>query len=704
MEINVTERHLKTDNTALSVVNYLSDNAEVLHLGEAQLYYDFPIFRDDEDAILAARLLVVSREHGVVVISPLSIRENIVDQIVEADATLDKIFSLLFSRLVRVSALRKSRTELAFPNNTIIYATFDGLAEGIKPNSILLRSLRDLEGFFEGTRIEPIPESIFQELIATIEGAKGLARPKPRTITPANPNSKGNLASLIESDIASFDQRQKHGYMTFLDGLQRIRGLAGSGKTVVLAMKAALTHLRNPEATLLYTFYTRSLYQQVEKLITRFYRQFDDGSPDWNKIKIMHAWGGQSTPGVYYNATLANGVTPISFSQASARSGDPFDFVCKSLIEQAEIKPAYDFVFIDEAQDFPASFIQLCLKLSERDRVVFAYDDLQTIFQANTPALEDIVGVDKEGKPSVELTEDTILYKCYRNPREIIVVAHALGFGLYGSRIVQMLEQREQWEDIGYQVVTGDFVESSEIIIRRPVENSLSTISDHEVPTEIVQATVFESYAEEIRGVAESIKRDIDDGLRPDDILVAVVDDRHARNYLRDLAEDLLAHGIKSNNIHTDDYGIRDFYKDGFVTLSTVHKAKGNEAFMVYVVGVDALFTTYAGVRERNVLFTAMTRAKGWVRVSGVGEGAIICQKEIETALQNFPDLKFKYPSPEQLKIVRRDLAEKAIRKLQAERKLDEILEEMSASDIERFIRQRSIRKIGSNKNIKKDK
>ena len=114
---------------------------------------------------------------------------------------------------------------------------------------------------------------------------------------------------------------------------------------------------------------------------------------------------------------------------------------------------------------------------------------------------------------------------------------------------------------------------------------------------------------------------------------------------------------------------------------------------MVYVVGVDALYKSFVGPRERNMLFTAMTRAKGWVRVSGIGQGAVECESEISKALNEFPYLRFNYPSQEQIKIIKRDLAKKAAQKQIAERKLDEILEFFTPEEIERFIKQRTIKK-----------
>jgi superfamily I DNA and RNA helicase len=101
--------------------------------------------------------------------------------------------------------------------------------------------------------------------------------------------------------------------------------------------------------------------------------------------------------------------------------------------------------------------------------------------------------------------------------------------------------------------------------------------------------------------------------------------------------------------------GAPDFHRDNCVTLSTVHKAKGNEAFMVYVLGVDALFRQPDNKRHRNMIFTAMTRAKGWVRVSGIGEPAKACEREIRAAKANFPYLVFTYPSEKELELILQD-------------------------------------------------
>ena len=156
--------------------------------------------------------------------------------------------------------------------------------------------------------------------------------------------------------------------------------------------------------------------------------------------------------------------------------------------------------------------------------------------------------------------------------------------------------------------------------------------------------------------------------------MVAVIDDRNAQKYLTDISTKLWHYRIRCNNIHAV-YGAPDFQQDNLVTLTTVHKAKGNEGYMVYVVGLDAAFV-YPNKQNRNKLFTAMTRAKGWLRVTGTGPAAQQCVVEIRKAIHNYPDLKFEYPSPERMETIRRDLNNEAALDLATERMLDELPED----------------------------
>ena len=56
------------------------------------------------------------------------------------------------------------------------------------------------------------------------------------------------------------------------------------------------------------------------------------------------------------------------------------------------------------------------------------------------------------------------------------------------------------------------------------------------------------------------------------------------------------------------------FRLPGHVTLSNVVRAKGNEADLVHIVGLDEVGLREEQVNMRNQLFVALSRSRGWVR------------------------------------------------------------------------------------------
>ncbi|WGH74942.1 ATP-binding domain-containing protein [Tenacibaculum tangerinum] len=688
MKINSREKSYSSNPQALSFINHIKSNESKLEFVESSLYYDFPIFKDFDGDILISQLLIISKSHGIILVS----FDDSKDTINSVDGEfliqeIEQLHSVIFSRLLRNRNLRKSKTELLFPITSFIFNT--NLIEDSQLEDLhCISNFTSLETFLEDLNHYFIDNQEYIELIATIEGANGLLKPKERPNLTEN-KIKGLTATEIEKEINTFDEFQKKAFMNEIIGPERIRGLAGSGKTVVLALKAAITHLRKPDANIVYTFYTKSLYQHIQRLITRFYRQYDDKDPDWSKLKIVHAWGNATNTGIYYETCEKNQVPFFSFSKAAAQDpSHPFDYACKTLLKLEQLEKVYDYMFIDEGQDFPESFIKLCLRICNEGRIVWAYDELQTIFQVKTPGIETVL----EGTEYKGLEEDIILYKCYRNPREVLVTAHSVGFGIYGD-IVQMLDEKDYWNDIGYKLIQGEFKEGQKIIIKRPKENSLETISKYFTKEEIVKFNYYEDFPSELTECVNNIKDDLNKGLLPDDILVIVVDDRNAKSYLNNIQQLLAAEKIKSNNIHADKFSIKDFAIPNHVTLSTIHKAKGNEAYSVHVVGIDSLYSLKPSIRERNLMFTAMTRTKGWLSLSGVGKAAENWTKELNIALDKLPNIEFIYPSQKALSIMKRDIEAKATRKSKQAKMLDDLLSEMSPEEIKQFLEQREVNK-----------
>jgi superfamily I DNA and RNA helicase len=236
-----------------------------------------------------------------------------------------------------------------------------------------------------------------------------------------------------------------------------------------------------------------------------------------------------------------------------------------------------------------------------------------------------------------------------------LVSAHAMGFGVYGT-IVQMLESAEHWEDVGYDVLSGPLRTGEEVRIVRPDKNS--PIQIPRVPDfPLLDWKAASDFDDEIRWVAANIKSFINSGLAPEEILVISLDDRNAKRYLSKIAEELSIEGIASNNVIADPYNEPPFTLLGKVSLSTVYRAKGNEAAAVFAVGIDAVETKSRS--GRNKIFTAFTRSKAWLRASGVGKLASNIFLELKIASDNAPRMTFVMPDLGAIETIQRGFSKK---------------------------------------------
>jgi superfamily I DNA and RNA helicase len=681
IDILVTSDRINNDPLAREFISYVRSSSSELELDEAVLYYDFPSYSDYETVTHKPDALLLSKAHGIIAfrfVSASQAERLPTPKIGEVSESLNQFCSILIGRLLKSKALRRTRSSLAIEVTPVIYCDSEfahrifegGECEIINSSAALKVFLEDL------TVEEQLSIEQMHETRSVIEGAKALTRTGSRIIEDPEQHKEAFALSNLEAEIANFDQKQRRAALVTINGPQRIRGLAGSGKTVILAMKAAHLHMTKPNDTILVTFFTKSLRSPIKNLITKFFRHYTEVDPDWSKINILHGWGGSNTNGTYSDASRRAGRVPISFTSAknSAPSGiDPFQYACSDLLKNGTVKPYYDHVLIDEGQDFPAAFYQLCFQLAkgERDKknIVWAYDELQNILNVKMPSAEELFGIDANGDPCISLdraaaglppgaTNDTVLSKCYRNQREVLVTAHAMGFGIY-SDIVQLLESPDHWRDVGYTVAAETFETGHQVEILRPEGNSPVSLRGQELPKLISYYSANE-FEEEINWVVEDACAFLRGGLLPEDIIVIALDDRNSRNYFKRLSSSFALAGIATNNIHADPYSEPPFSIPEKITLSTVYRAKGNEAAVVYVVGVDAVWLRQRS--ERNKLFVAFTRTKAWLRVSGCNGATVAIGQEIDAAAADFPYLRFKMPNLSQMNLIQRDMSEKTIR------------------------------------------
>jgi superfamily I DNA and RNA helicase len=678
LEIVVTTDRWQSDPSSRAFVEYVRDNQETLGLTSAVLYYDFPAYVDYETATTRPDVLILSPSHGFFAIRFLdhSLFRRSAESASEIDQALGDFSSNLYSRLLRSRELRKTRTQTIVDVHPIIFIGGLTRSSTVDTRSIESEICGSLEAFSEyvaSSEITSVSSNLVAEIRSVVEGAKALSRPQKRVISDPVKQPLAVAISALEAEIANFDHKQRHIALVDVGGPARIRGLAGSGKTVILAMKAAHLHLNNPDSKILITFLTKSLRETIKNLITRFYRHYSETDPDWKNIHVRHGWGGMSTPGVYSDTCKRHNRPPMRLPEAvrlAKRGQTPFGAICAQLQEEVRVQPFYDHILIDEGQDFPASFYQLCYKLSrgERDRksIVWAYDELQDIMNVKIRQPDELFGPDGDGQPCVDLdrssryvppgaTNDAVLSKCYRNQRNILVTAHALGFGVY-KNIVQLLESSAHWQDVGYEVPTGELKTGKPVTVVRPDRNSPLPIPDTpEFP--LLQWHTANDIDEEVDWVASNVKLLIGAGLAPEEVLVISLDDRHAKPYLSRVSEKLASLGISSNNIIADPYNEPPFTIAGKVSLSTVYRAKGNEAAAVFALGVDAVETRSRD--GRNKIFTAFTRSKAWLRVSGIGAAADRLFKELDTAYGKAPVIEFIMPDLKEIDTIQRGFSKK---------------------------------------------
>lgn len=581
------------------------------------------------------------------------------------EARQDEIASMLEVKLKPYSKLKEGR-KLKFDINVVTFApakNIDGIQ--VAPPFFLAKenNLKRVLSNFRWPYAEDAEDDVFPDLVAAIQVVTSIRAGKHKR-DPQKPDSKGARLKRVDDSIANLDQHQSQAVIETVDGVQRIRGLAGSGKTIILALKVAYLHSQYEDWQIAVTFNTRSLKEQFKRLITYFTIEQTGAEPDWDRVDILNAWGGpgdRERDGIYHKFCGQHGLDFLDFKAARECFGDSKEFsgVCRQALAQvSESHPFYDVILVDEAQDFPPDFLRLCYQfLKEPKRLVYAYDELQSLNGQSVLPPEELFGKKVDGSPLVQLNtdeavgprQDIILEKCYRNSRPVLTTAHALGFGIYREQgLVQFFEQDDLWKDVGYVVEEGDLVGGTMVTLARTPDSSPLFLENHSAPAELIQFQKFDSSIEQAEWLANAIKVDIEEQeLRPEDIVVINPNPLTTQREVGPMRRLLFERGI-----NTELAGVSTsadvFTKSGAVTFTGIFRAKGNEAGMVYIINAQDGFnsrTAAVSALVRNRLFTAITRSKAWVQILGVGPNMDLLRAEWEHLVQRQYKLHFKYPT-----------------------------------------------------------
>ncbi|MDY6806992.1 MAG: ATP-binding domain-containing protein [Cyanobacteriota bacterium] len=464
-------------------------------------------------------------------------------------------------------------------------------------------------------------------------------------------------------------------------GPQRIRGIAGSGKTVLLCQKAAYMHLQHPEWDIALVFFTRSLYDLMEKQVDRWLRYFSNGEKTYSrqnsKLKVFHVWGARDRNGLYRKIVKAHGLKPFPLDNNKNVPPEKLAGVVLKLLETTEIEPMFDAILMDEGHDLVVrdelkygdkqpiywmawqALRPVDEKNPEQKRLIWAYDEAQSLHALNIPTAKELFGEEYsklvQGLHRGGIQKSIIMKRCYRTPHQILTAAHAIGMGLLRSEgMLSGYTQKKDWENIGYKMTVSASKERK-ITLHRPPENSPNPMPEiWQKP--VLEFNAFESREAELNALAKNLESNLEnDGLQPSrNILVVVLGSNRdeALKLQQEVAEFLIDRGIPIyiptaldvDDLERNDKNRDSFWHPGGVTISLIHRAKGNEAEIVYVVGFDRIAENENKINLRNAIFVALTRARGWAVLSGIGEYPMY--DEMRQVIASGDSFSFTYRRP----------------------------------------------------------
>lgn len=267
----------------------------------------------------------------------------------------------------------------------------------------------------------------------------------------------------------------------------------------------------------------------------------------------------------------------------------------------------FDAIYIDEGQDFHEEEFQLLMALirphpetGEKNVIIF-YDDAQNLYARPRPNWSQI-GIDVVGG-----RRSRVMKECFRNSRQIVEFAFNVLLGAKAAPDIRV--QTREYADVAYLKSIG-LVE--ELEDRWDVKFAQRLYLPPEVH-------LFQSRQQEKNWIADHIQWLIDkEGVRPEDILVAFQHsadfldlDNYIKAKVRGIQDFVKPFGKDPANPDKDSY----IFRKGHLTISTTKGAKGYDAPIVFLVGADQFENNREG---RASFYVGATRAKMLLFVSGL--------------------------------------------------------------------------------------
>ncbi len=495
-------------------------------------------------------------------------------------------------------------------------------------------------------------------LLATLAGTPLYCPPTHRVLTAET--SRGHILQQIRARVGIFDWESERIAKQIPPGPQRLRGVAGSGKSVVLCQKAAHLHLKYPHWQIALVFFSRSLYYPIVDQVDRWLRHFSCDEvgydPQNPNLRILHGWGSLQQPGLYSVLCRQTGIPPLTVGDTRSRQPtEALAQACKDLLQQAAIPQLFDAILIDEGQDLLVDreykyqdkqpFYWLAYQAlrpanpaqPEQKRLIWADDEAQSLTSLRVANAKELFGEELAhlvtGEYSDGIPKTALLSRSYRTPEPILTLAQALSMGfLKRGGMLTGVSTLADWQGLGYQPeITHSPLGRGTVLSLARIEDNCPHPLPQLWPQEMIKFQIYGDRTSELEALAQNLFYNLRyDGLRPSRELLIIIlgSGLEAIQLEKRVAQFLIAQGldiyIPSTNTHNQlrsdksNSQPNQFWYEGAITISRIHRAKGQEADLVYLVGLDQIAKEEDNLYHRNQLLVALTRTRGWVHLSGI--------------------------------------------------------------------------------------
>ncbi|MBB3656829.1 superfamily I DNA and RNA helicase [Rhizobium sp. BK650] len=476
-------------------------------------------------------------------------------------------------------------------------------------NSLNLQSIQD-EVWIE----DPAKQRIAELLVSLLSGSIN-------DIERVRADPPGNLLEKVKRKILLFDGDQtRFVYQKLKKSPIRIQGLSGTGKTELLLHKLKELYIQSPDSKIVMTCHNRILADSLKRRIPDFFNFMKvEQQIKWDeRLWCVHAWGSSNdrNSGTYRYICDFYGIPFQRYSYSAT-----FDRVCAAALaaikDFKERKYAFDYILIDESQDFPESFFQLCEYVC-KETVFIAGDIFQSIFDETITA---------------SISPDFLLSKCYRTDPKTLMFAHSVGMGLFESRKLRWLED-DEWVKCGYSVEkkAGD----SFYRLKREPLRRFEDIEKENIDCVEIVAIDGEFTVAAAKSVVEIVLRISHENptLTADDVGIILLDNNNRTYALADMLEQMIprATGWNVNKAHETKQRIKSQ-----LFVSNRNNVKGLEfPFVICVTGQIGQSYAY-----RNALYMTITRSfiKSFLVVSSVANNSVL--ENLRSGLKGINELGY---------------------------------------------------------------